>query len=86
MATLSDVVKQISEALGLSHEEVIAEVTKWQAKYPDSEVAFQAFLDWYMPKVTGKLSVESLISFAKDIWSELSSGRPGYNPHHGVIG
>ena len=65
-------------------EEKVGELQKL---YPEGNAAWEAFLTWWAQSVPNATDVEhdTMVALAREAWTEIASGRPGYNPKHGAI-
>ena len=85
MSAITDLLLKILQVLGLIASEVENKVKELQAKYPEGDAAWEAFLTWWFANMTANLQHDTAVALAREAWIEITSERPGYNPKHGGI-
>lgn len=79
--------KAVLDKISGPESEVEKKVKELQALYPEGNVAWEAFLTWWTQNVPHASDIEhdTMVALAREAWTEIASGRPGYNPKHGAI-
>ena len=85
MGSITELLMKILQVLGLIASDVEKKVKELQAKYPEGDAAWEAFLTWWFQNVSANLQHDVAVALALEAWTEITSERPGYNPKHGGI-